>query len=581
MLFNHNNDIDDDLELSSEKKTTKKKKEEKLDISLFKGPLIILGVLVFVIIIIFLCSKLLSGNEFAYDEKLYFINLEGDNNITLYLGEEYIEPGYSGRDDSDNDLTSDIVVDNNVDINNIGNYHVTYTLGNVTKERNIKVIEKPTGATHIHLYGDVNVFLYVGEEYQEKGYEVVDTVDGSNLKDKVTINSNVDTSKEGIYKIIYSVTNSSGVTTSVQRSVVVMDRTLSLLIDNNEVTNKNVIINIYVKDEMFDYLLLPNNIKTKEKISTYEVSSNGTYKFVMYNTKGESKEKSITIRNIDKESPMGSCSGYYKSGISQIEVKASDDSGISKYVIDNKTYTSNNIKLDKEIATAAITIFDKAGNSKAISCNLTNKNPKTTTTTTSKTTVTTTTITTTKKTTKYVGTVNKLMNKDLCDKVYDITAEDLDKLFEKWAKKTGNYDSPIRGTGDAWIKACDETGLDPLTLLGISGHETGRGGFRAMPWMKQKNFFGMRYIDPTGDGTGRSVKWAGENDVFDGDVYKAVLQSAKRIKNFYYGQHGGHTMLGLAKTGYAGTTEPSRVEAYAYSCSSIMLESLEYIQSLH
>ena len=180
MLFNHNNDIDDDLELSSEKKTTKKKKEEKLDISLFKGPLIILGVLVFVIIIIFLCSKLLSGNEFAYDEKLYFINLEGDNNITLYLGEEYIEPGYSGRDDSDNDLTSDIVVDNNVDINNIGNYHVTYTLGNVTKERNIKVIEKPTGATHIHLYGDVNVFLYVGEEYQEKGYEVINYGSDSN-----------------------------------------------------------------------------------------------------------------------------------------------------------------------------------------------------------------------------------------------------------------------------------------------------------------------------------------------------------------------------------------------------------------
>ena len=141
-------------------------------------------------------------------------------------------------------------------------------MGNITKERNVKVIEKPVGATHIHLYGDMNIFLYVGEKYQEKGYEVVDTVDGASLKDKVTINSNVDTSKEGIYHIIYSVTNTSGVTTSIQRSVVVMDRTLSLLTDTTEMTNKNVTINIYAKDEMFDYLILPNNNKTKERIST-------------------------------------------------------------------------------------------------------------------------------------------------------------------------------------------------------------------------------------------------------------------------------------------------------------------------
>ena len=275
-------------------------------------------------------------------------------------------------------------------------------MGNITKERNVKVIEKPVGATHIHLYGDMNIFLYVGEKYQEKGYEVVDTVDGASLKDKVTINSNVDTSKEGIYHIIYSVTNTSGVTTSIQRSVVVMDRTLSLLTDTTEMTNKNVTINIYAKDEIFDYLILPNNNKTKERISTYEVSSNGTYKFVMYNTKGESKEKSITISNIDKENPSGSCSGYHKSGISQIEVKANDNVGIGKYIIDGTTYTSSSIKLNKEVSSVNITIYDKAGNSKAISCNLTNKNPKTTTTT-SKTTATSKTTTTTARTTTTTG----------------------------------------------------------------------------------------------------------------------------------------------------------------------------------
>ena len=357
--------------------------------------------LILIIFIIFLIVKL-SNKQVVYEDRLYYINLVGDSNITLYLGEEYVEPGYKGTDDKGKDLTPDVAIENNIDVNSIGNYKVTYTLGNITKERNVKVIEKSVGATHIHLYGDMNIFLYVGEKYQEKGYEVVDTVDGASLKDKVTINSNVDTSKEGIYHIIYSVTNTSGVTTSIQRSVVVMDRTLSLLTDTTEMTNKNVTINIYAKDEMFDYLILPNNNKTKERISTYEVSSNGTYKFIMYNTKGESKEKSITISNIDKESPSGSCSGYHKSGISQIEVKANDNVGIGKYIIDGTTYTSSSIKLNKEVSSVNITIYDKAGNSKAISCNLTNKNPKTTTTT-SKTTATSKTTTTTTRTTTTTG----------------------------------------------------------------------------------------------------------------------------------------------------------------------------------
>ena len=174
--------------------------------------------------------------------------------------------------------------------------------------------------------------------------------------------------------------------------------------------------------------------------------------------------------------------------------------------------------------------------------------------------------------------VNSLKNKNICTKVYDITAEDLNRLFEYWAKKTGNYNSPLRGTGEAWIKACDATGLDPLTLVGICGEETGRGGFKGMGWMSKKNFFGMRYIDPYGDGTGRSVKWAGEYDLFN-SVDDAIMASAKRIKNFYYGQHGGHTMLNLAYAGYGGGSKATTTqrEHYAQMWASVMKESLDYI----
>ena len=101
---------------------------------------------------------------------------------------------------------------------------------------------------------------------------------------------------------------------------------------------------------------------------------------------------------------------------------------------------------------------------------------------------------------------------------------------------------------------------------------------KRVPVVKQKkNFFGMRYIDPTGDGTGRSVKWAGVNDVFNGNVDLALLQTAKRLKNFYYGVHGGTTMYNLAMTGYAYGKDKAAKEDYAYGCASIMAESLDYI----
>ena len=173
--------------------------------------------------------------------------------------------------------------------------------------------------------------------------------------------------------------------------------------------------------------------------------------------------------------------------------------------------------------------------------------------------------------------VETLLNKNICDKVYNITADDLNKLFQHWAEKTGNYNSPLLGTGESWIKACNETGLDPLTLVGICGKETGRGGANAMPWMSQKNFFGMKYIDPSGDGTGRDVLWGGKTDLFNGNVDDAVMQSAKRIKNFYYGQHGGTTMARIASAGYSGDYTNKQ---YAYACASIMKESLDYITKI-
>ena len=353
MYFNTNVDSTNiDKEFNKKEKFNFDKYKKYIFIGL--GCILILG-----LIFIFIGRKKVS----------YYIDLSGNREITIYEGDIYIDPGYTARDSKGNDLTDKVVVNNMIDTLQEGEYQVSYTLGNTTEIRRVTVIEKPTGATIMYLKGSTTIYLKVGDTYQEPGYKVIDSVDG-NLGDKVTVTGRVDTSKVGTYKLIYSVTNNSGVTTSKQRVIVVMDSNISLTLNNEDYTNKNVNINIYVMDNYFDYLILPNGNKVTSKSYTYEVSDNGEYKFIIYNKLGEKTEKTIRVKNIDKVSPTGSCSGTYGNGKSNITIKSSDNIGIQKYVIDGVSYVSNNITLDREVSSVSVRIYDKALNFKDISCSL-------------------------------------------------------------------------------------------------------------------------------------------------------------------------------------------------------------------
>ena len=361
MYFNTNvNRTNIDKEFNKEKKFNFDKYKKYIFIGL--GCILILG-----LIFILIGRKKIS----------YYIDLSGNREITIYKGDIYIEPGYTARDNKGNDLTEKVVVNNMIDISTIGTYEIIYTLNNTEVKRIINVLEKPTGATIMYLKGSTTIYLKVGDTYQEPGYKVIDSVDG-NLGDKVIVTGRVDTSKVGTYKLIYSVTNNSGVTTSKQRVIVVMDSNISLTLNNEDYTNKNVNINIYVMDNYFDYLILPNGNKVTSKSYTYEASDNGEYKFIIYNKLGEKTEKSINVNNIDKVSPTGSCSGTYGNGKSNITIKSSDNIGISKYILNNNTYTTSKITLNKELSMVNITIYDLAGNTTSISCNLGKSSPSST-----------------------------------------------------------------------------------------------------------------------------------------------------------------------------------------------------------
>jgi hypothetical protein len=203
MYFNEKEDTNIDKEFG---------KKNNFDFDKWKKPLIIVGIIALLLIIIMIISALRRNS------KEYFITLEGDEEMTLYKDSEYIEPGYLGFDNARN--TYDVAVEGEVDTKKVGTYILTYKLKNVEKKRTINVVEEPEHKTVIHLDGDINMTINAGSTYTEPGYSAIDTFDGT-ITDKVKVKGSVDTSKKGVYKIVYSVINSAGITYSVTRTVVV------------------------------------------------------------------------------------------------------------------------------------------------------------------------------------------------------------------------------------------------------------------------------------------------------------------------------------------------------------------------
>lgn len=149
--------------------------------------------------------------------------LNGDDVITLNYKDEYKDPyvtlTVNGNDDKNIDVYS------NFNENKIGTYVISYgaSISKYHTERlyrKIKVVdnEKP----QITLEGE-DVALEYGSDYVEPGYKATDNYDGD-LTKKVAIKNTINNKKAGIYKVTYSVKDSSGNKFSISRNVEVKEK---------------------------------------------------------------------------------------------------------------------------------------------------------------------------------------------------------------------------------------------------------------------------------------------------------------------------------------------------------------------
>ncbi|MDD4924772.1 MAG: DUF5011 domain-containing protein, partial [Dehalococcoidales bacterium] len=153
------------------------------------------------------------------------ITILGNNPETVVQSAVYNDAGATASDNVDGNLTSSIVVVNNVNTSAIGTYTVTYNVsdaaGNpaVQVARTVNVVAAPdTTPPVITLSGLNPMNINQGTAYSEPGYTATDNVDG-NITGNVLLTGTVNSSVPGQYILTYSVSDAAGNPTSITRTV--------------------------------------------------------------------------------------------------------------------------------------------------------------------------------------------------------------------------------------------------------------------------------------------------------------------------------------------------------------------------
>jgi LPXTG-motif cell wall-anchored protein len=157
------------------------------------------------------------------------LSINGKEDITLEVHNNYLDEGVTAEDNYDSDIASKVIKSGEVNIDKLGDYVISYDVkdssNNVatTVKRNIHVVDtmKPT----ISLVGKSDITLEVHSLYVDLGAVASDNYDNE-LSSAIDVNGNLNTDKLGDYTIAYNVKDSSGnKADTILRTIHVVDTT--------------------------------------------------------------------------------------------------------------------------------------------------------------------------------------------------------------------------------------------------------------------------------------------------------------------------------------------------------------------
>lgn len=157
------------------------------------------------------------------DDVAPIIELKGTNDVIVCPKAEYIEEGYTAKDNFDGDITEKVIKE---ELEDGINYSVSDTSNNKTVvKRQIKKEDKEK--PNISLIGPSTKYILINSNYKDQGVNVKDNCD-KELSKKIIQTGTVNTNKKGTYKIKYEVTDSSGNKASISRTVIVYEKSNSI-----------------------------------------------------------------------------------------------------------------------------------------------------------------------------------------------------------------------------------------------------------------------------------------------------------------------------------------------------------------
>lgn len=175
--------------------------------------------------------------------------LEIDNSdIYLCPGDDVVPAKVKAFDEYDGDLTEKVKVD--IAKNEII-YKVSDKSGNETSVRK-KIHYKDIEGPSITLKGSEYIYLFLGDNFEDPGYDVKDNCD-KNLESKVDVSGSVNTNEVGEYVINYTVKDSASNESKIKRKVKVSERsregTIYLTFDDGPNSGTTDVILDILKEE--------------------------------------------------------------------------------------------------------------------------------------------------------------------------------------------------------------------------------------------------------------------------------------------------------------------------------------------
>ncbi|MGG7177953.1 immunoglobulin-like domain-containing protein [Clostridium paraputrificum] len=170
------------------------------------------------------------------------------NNKTIFVGDKFDDTvalkDVTAEDKEDGNLTSEIkVIENNVDTSKAGVYTVKYSVtdskgATTTKEITVVVLQKMEQINHVPEIKANDKIIRLGDEFNPlEGVSAYDYEDENITSSIKVVYNNVNSNKEGQYKVKYSVSDSEGAT--VTKEITVTVKKDIVLAESITINNKN------------------------------------------------------------------------------------------------------------------------------------------------------------------------------------------------------------------------------------------------------------------------------------------------------------------------------------------------------